>query len=1093
MMDMPSHRSRSISISASPNDLNQLQSSALDDSKQDHPLISNSVTTDSTYREDHSAQRGEEEDDGRRVSEDHDYHDDGVSNIPSRDDADLINDIMNQKSSDEDYDFKLVETMDEDDVEQERGMHPSDGRNQPVDMPATMTSSTTEAMRGMHSNITSGASSQASNKVAAGKMPLHTPKLELPHQIAALEKKNQVEQPHHYSVSNTNNPNWHSKHLTRETRTTSSYMYEQAGYYHNFHPLPPSSSTDQMHSTQSSIETHQSKKRLLHVNDPDDSRAGGRYPVVVNMKRNKINDPNEGDVKNNVSEKANSVAPYPYDPYNCVNHMQPHYTAPSTTNGGGEHRRNWSSCSTASSISAGGLSSSLSSSTSFDKSGQPFETKAMQNNDHMFGGQQQSSNLSQSSASYSKFDLLSMEDTSAISNRMFTANGKPFSTSPIMGAGSNSTASTVSSIAVGKKHQMENLNANGNNKLDPGVTPISKNTRRDRAAVPLRHPHQHAHTFFAETPAVLSSAHNLTNATNNQLHASNLIGEMKQRSMISVDVRESRDAPSSQELYRQNSFTPIPMNSSGDDIDDVHNMTIQPNLSWSLMGETSPLGEIDGLDPWSASVASKDPWSRGSAHDILCTLSPNSDTGLKSPCLSNVFDQPHPEERENFVKRGGQHHSYHHQQPHQSFPSSQTHNVSQPPHRYSQHDPHSSQSHNTFVNISGRSPMKTNYQQESIRRHIPPPTPMGSGWSSNHYIPPVTSSNHPPGIDHSNHVKSNNRSFMNGMPSHNYSVDIRDDVNSSRGENFFNSQIQHSFRPSAGGGGDRVINLRGRPMPSHHGSHHPPPSHHYESSHQAPPPLPPHHHHHHHYPGSNRSPWGGRQVPAGGAHPNHSYHHLPTTASHSHMAPSSSQPVAGAVDTVHSRRKCAPLKPPIPSKFQGDIEKNKDATVPEFTSLVNYPTNVANKMAAMAGDGLKICVMCGSACPCSSLPKGKCKGGGSDKDEGRALMQHHKQPPNAHKLNGTASSAQGCYAIIPTQNKGLCTFCDVNVWVVIQSGLEIKWCKGCKNFRPWAAFGDKGLATKCVRCRDRQREKYALQKEEKEKTRGDEISVIAEI
>lgn len=55
------------------------------------------------------------------------------------------------------------------------------------------------------------------------------------------------------------------------------------------------------------------------------------------------------------------------------------------------------------------------------------------------------------------------------------------------------------------------------------------------------------------------------------------------------------------------------------------------------------------------------------------------------------------------------------------------------------------------------------------------------------------------------------------------------------------------------------------------------------------------------------------------------------------------------------------------------------------------------------------------------------------------------------------------------------------MWIVVTSGLQIKWCKGCKNFRPWAAFGEKGLATKCVRCRDRQREKYALQKEEKEK------------
>lgn len=68
--------------------------------------------------------------------------------------------------------------------------------------------------------------------------------------------------------------------------------------------------------------------------------------------------------------------------------------------------------------------------------------------------------------------------------------------------------------------------------------------------------------------------------------------------------------------------------------------------------------------------------------------------------------------------------------------------------------------------------------------------------------------------------------------------------------------------------------------------------------------------------------------------------------------------------------------------------------------------------------------------------------------------------------------------IIPRQNKGLCTACDVTVWVVVDTAMEIKWCKGCKNFRPWAAFGDKGLATKCVRCRDRQREKYALQKDE---------------
>ena len=76
-----------------------------------------------------------------------------------------------------------------------------------------------------------------------------------------------------------------------------------------------------------------------------------------------------------------------------------------------------------------------------------------------------------------------------------------------------------------------------------------------------------------------------------------------------------------------------------------------------------------------------------------------------------------------------------------------------------------------------------------------------------------------------------------------------------------------------------------------------------------------------------------------------------------------------------------------------------------------------------------------------------------------------------------SAGAERTAHIIPRQNKGVCTVCDVAVWLVRDhDNLEIKWCKGCKNFRPWAAFGDKGLATKCVRCRKRQKEKYATQK-----------------
>jgi len=134
---------------------------------------------------------------------------------------------------------------------------------------------------------------------------------------------------------------------------------------------------------------------------------------------------------------------------------------------------------------------------------------------------------------------------------------------------------------------------------------------------------------------------------------------------------------------------------------------------------------------------------------------------------------------------------------------------------------------------------------------------------------------------------------------------------------------------------------------------------------------------------------------------------------------------------------------------------------------------------------------------------------------------YHKNQGN-HKgrdsSNRTHRKSSGV-AIIPSQNKGLCTMCDVNVWIVLgtnnnnDSGTsgtsydndnneqqqekqeqeqgnddngeqeqeqeqqqQIKWCKGCKNFKLWAAFGEKGHATKCMSCRDRQKEKYALQK-----------------
>merc|ERR1712176_786252 len=142
---------------------------------------------------------------------------------------------------------------------------------------------------------------------------------------------------------------------------------------------------------------------------------------------------------------------------------------------------------------------------------------------------------------------------------------------------------------------------------------------------------------------------------------------------------------------------------------------------------------------------------------------------------------------------------------------------------------------------------------------------------------------------------------------------------------------------------------------------------------------------------------------------------------------------------------------------------------------------MSQKQSQGLPDGMRCCVMCGHACTCSAANKNK-KNGKNVKSEGSSENTHLGS--NNQAGQGPMNTANGTFAIIPTQNKGLCTHCDVNVWVVTASGLEIKWCKGCKNFRPWAAFGEKGLATKCVRCRERQREKYAAQKEEKEKNKA---------
>ncbi|KAL3757044.1 hypothetical protein ACHAWU_002883 [Discostella pseudostelligera] len=107
---------------------------------------------------------------------------------------------------------------------------------------------------------------------------------------------------------------------------------------------------------------------------------------------------------------------------------------------------------------------------------------------------------------------------------------------------------------------------------------------------------------------------------------------------------------------------------------------------------------------------------------------------------------------------------------------------------------------------------------------------------------------------------------------------------------------------------------------------------------------------------------------------------------------------------------CMKMTPPLPPRCEVDNAPNIE--LPAFCQLVNFPT------ARYYGN----CVMCDEA----EFP-------------------------------------------IPKQNKGVCNNCDVAIWVVNPSGMNIKWCKGCKNFRKWVDFGVKtctyiNINDRAIRC-----------------------------
>lgn len=119
----------------------------------------------------------------------------------------------------------------------------------------------------------------------------------------------------------------------------------------------------------------------------------------------------------------------------------------------------------------------------------------------------------------------------------------------------------------------------------------------------------------------------------------------------------------------------------------------------------------------------------------------------------------------------------------------------------------------------------------------------------------------------------------------------------------------------------------------------------------------------------------------------------------------------GTDRSLVSLDKCHPLPLPHPVHFQGTFDKN--AKIPDFSFVTNFKPDIGE-------DGRRCCVMCGKF---RMLNNGK-----------------------STKTKSMKSTSQYSFdkIVIPNQNKGVCTECDVDIWVLNKCGTQIKWCKGCK-------------------------------------------------
>ena len=168
-----------------------------------------------------------------------------------------------------------------------------------------------------------------------------------------------------------------------------------------------------------------------------------------------------------------------------------------------------------------------------------------------------------------------------------------------------------------------------------------------------------------------------------------------------------------------------------------------------------------------------------------------------------------------------------------------------------------------------------------------------------------------------------------------------------------------------------------------------------------------------------------------------------------------------------SQKKCVTICNSLLTKF---LQKRETESLPAFAEIVNYPEYLPDKgspskksdekKSSTKQRSEKPCVMCGKICIFAGTTPSR-------------LHTQKKQ------------------SIIPKQNKGLCNSCDGKTWL-FSSDMDaaIKWCKGCKNFRLLQSFGEKYRATKCVRCRERQRENYAELKKKRDVRSGEGANLL---